>query len=232
MFHARIRHLLLQKAGDTGRLGEVVCAICDRSGRHPGDAIQRKGGSMVRAESTSSRHTDDEKFWANIRAAYPEQQPLLNLNNAAVSPPPLVVEQATIDAYRFISRNPDVNMWSTLDAALPATKRELAALADCSSDEIALNRNSSEGLSTAIFGIPLSAGDEVLISPWDYPSVRAAWLQRQYREGIKVVTVDFYVMDDDDIVVKAYEQAITSRTRVMQLTLLDQHFGKWRAAHR
>jgi hypothetical protein len=47
---------------------------------------------MVRAESTSSRHTDDEKFWANIRPAYPEQRPLINLNDAADSPPPLVVE--------------------------------------------------------------------------------------------------------------------------------------------
>ncbi len=51
---------------------------------------------------------------------YPRQQPLLNLNNAAVSPPPLVVEQAMIDAYRLISQNPDVNMWSKLDTALPS----------------------------------------------------------------------------------------------------------------
>ncbi|SAL80014.1 aminotransferase, class V [Caballeronia telluris] len=117
-------------------------------------------------------------------------------------------------------------MWSTLDAALPGTKRELAAVADRSADEIALNRNSSEGLSTAIFGIPLSADDEVLISAWDYPSVRAAWLQRQRREGIKVVTVDFDVMDDNDIVVKAYEQAISSRTRVMQLTHMLHWTGR------
>ena len=59
---------------------------------------------------------------------------------------------------------------------------------------IALNRNSSEGLSTVIFGIPLQAGDQVLISEWDYPSVRAAWLQRLLREDIKVVSVDFDVM--------------------------------------
>ena len=48
--------------------------------------------------------------WERIRAAYPAQRPLLNLNNAAVSPPPLVVQEATIEAYRLISQNPDVNM--------------------------------------------------------------------------------------------------------------------------
>ncbi len=171
----------------------------------------------------SSSHIADEKFWESIRAAYPTQQPLMNLNNAAVSPPPLVVEQAMIDAYRLISRNPDVNMWSKLDAALPSIKQKLAALADCSPEEIALNRNSSEGLSTAIFGIPLKAGDQVLVSTWDYPSVRAAWLQRQQREGIEVVSVDFDLMASDDAVFKAYEEAITPRTRVMQLT----HMYHW-----
>ncbi|TIQ63132.1 MAG: aminotransferase class V-fold PLP-dependent enzyme, partial [Mesorhizobium sp.] len=60
-----------------------------------------------------------EAFWQEVRATYPRQEPLLNLNNAAVSPPPLEVEQAVVEAYRLISRNPDVNMWSKLDAALP-----------------------------------------------------------------------------------------------------------------
>jgi hypothetical protein len=55
-----------------------------------------------------STDTAGDDFWERVRAAYPEQRPLLNLNNAAVSPPPLVVEQATIDAYRLVSRNPDV----------------------------------------------------------------------------------------------------------------------------
>lgn len=48
--------------------------------------------------------------------------------------------------------------------------------------------------------------------------MRAAWLQRQQREGIEVVSVDFDLMDSDDAVFKAYEEAITPRTRVMQLT--------------
>lgn len=73
---------------------------------------------------------------------------------------------------RLVSRNPDVNMWSRLDAALPEVKRQLAELADCGADEITLNRNSTEGLCTATFGLPLAAGDAVPVSAWDYPSVR------------------------------------------------------------
>lgn len=174
----------------------------------------------------SGDEANQEERWERVRAAYPVQEPLLNLNNAAVSPPPLVVEQAVIDAYRLISRNPDVNMWSKLDAALPGIKQQLAGLAMCSPGEIALNRNSTEGLCTAIFGIPLAEGDQVLISAWDYPSVRAAWLQRAQREGIEVVEVDFDLMDEDDAIFAAYEARITQRTRVMQLTHMFHWTGR------
>lgn len=131
-----------------------------------------------------------------------------------------------IDAYRLISRNPDVNMWSKLDAALPGIKAELAQLIDCAPTEIALNRNASEGLSTAIFGIPLRAGDQVLISLWDYPSVRAGWFQRQQREGIEPVTCQFNLLDDDKAIIAAYSRAITPRTRVMQLTQMYHWNGR------
>jgi selenocysteine lyase/cysteine desulfurase len=164
------------------------------------------------------REPGQEPAWEAVRAAYPRQEPLLNLNNAAVGPPPREVEEAVIDAVRLIGRNPDVNMWSRLDAALPQVKAELALLADCGAHEIALNRNSTEGLCTVIFGIPLAAGDEVLVSEWDYPSVLAAWRQRAQREGIRVVTVDFDPMADDSAILDAYAGAITARTRVMQIT--------------
>ncbi|MEX3968832.1 hypothetical protein AB4Y42_43145 [Paraburkholderia sp. EG286B] len=64
-------------------------------------------------------------------------------------------------------------MRSGLDARLPDIKRQLATRADCSADEIAPNRNASEGLSVAISGIPLSDDDRALMSPRGYPSALA-----------------------------------------------------------
>jgi selenocysteine lyase/cysteine desulfurase len=63
----------------------------------------------------------------------------------------------------------------------------------------------------------------VLISPWDYPSVRAGWFQRQEREGIEPVNCRFGLLDDDEAIIAAYSRAITPRTRVMQLT----HMYHW-----
>ena len=175
---------------------------------------------------------DDEKRWEHVRARYTEQEPLLNLNNAAVSPPPLAVEQAVIDAFRLVSRNPDVNMWTRLDANLPSIKAALAALVDCDPAEIALNRNSTEGLSTVIFGVPLQPGDEVVVSEWDCPSSLGGWQQRASREGIQVVRVRFDPLDDDDAIVRAYSSALTARTRLMQLTHMLHWTGRVLPAER
>lgn len=164
--------------------------------------------------------------WDDVRQAYPAQQPLLNLNNAAVSPPTLATEQAMIEAFRFTNQNPDVNMWEHLDGKVPAIKAKLAALADCRPEEIALNRNSSEGLCTAIFGLPMAAGDGVLLPDWDYASMRAAWLQRRDREGIEINSVSYGMSDSDDAIVEAYKRAITPRTKAMLITHMLHWTGR------
>ena len=48
-------------------------------------------------------------------------------------------------------------------------------------------------------------------------------MQRAAREGIEIVSVGFDLMDDDADIMTAYAAAITSRTRVMQLT----HMSHW-----
>lgn len=168
----------------------------------------------------------DEAFWVGIRAAYPAQEPLLNLNNAAVGVPPLVVEQAFLEACRFVTHNPDFNMWSHLDTALPAIKGRLAGMAGCGPQEVALNRNATESLCTAIFGIPLAAGERVIVGEWDYPSMRAAWHQRRVREGIEIITVRFDPMASDEEVIASYLGAFADRVRVLHLTHMLHWTGR------
>jgi selenocysteine lyase/cysteine desulfurase len=61
------------------------------------------------------------------------------------------------------------------------------------------------------------------VSPWDYPSARAGWLQRREREGVQPVVCQFGLLDDDEAIIKTYSRAITPRTRVMLLT----HMYHW-----
>ena len=95
-----------------------------------------------------------------MQRAFLGSSSLINLNAAGISPQPISVQDAVIENYRFANEIPTVNMWEKLDDNRKVIRQKLAELADCSVDEVALNRNSTEGLCTAIYGIDLKPGDE------------------------------------------------------------------------
>jgi selenocysteine lyase/cysteine desulfurase len=69
-------------------------------------------------------------------------------------------------------------------------------------------------MNTALFGLPLKPGDEVVTTDQDYPSMVAALRQREQREGIKLVVVKTPVVPKShDELVAAFERAITPKTK-------------------
>ena len=52
---------------------------------------------------------------------------------------------------------PSYYMWRVLDQGREPLRKNLARLAGCSPEEIAIHRNASEALETVIFGLPLKA---------------------------------------------------------------------------
>lgn len=70
-------------------------------------------------------------------------------------------------------------MWRILDQGREALRIKLADLAGVSPEEIAINRNATEGLNSIIFGLNLKEGDEVVLSTFDYPNMTNAWKQRE-----------------------------------------------------
>jgi selenocysteine lyase/cysteine desulfurase len=86
-------------------------------------------------------------------------------------------------------------------------------------EEIAMNRNSSEGLETVIFGLQLKAGDEVVAARQDYPNMINSYRQRERRDGIKIVWVNLELpSEDEDYLVSQYVKAFSSRTKVVHVT--------------
>jgi selenocysteine lyase/cysteine desulfurase len=53
-------------------------------------------------------------------------------------------------------------MWRILDQGREPLRRNLAQLAGCDPEEIAINRNATEALNTVIFGLHLEKEDEVI----------------------------------------------------------------------
>jgi selenocysteine lyase/cysteine desulfurase len=166
----------------------------------------------------------NEDYWSVIQRSYSVSTQIINLNNGGVSPAPIVVQQAVERYNQMTNEGPSYFMWQILDQGREPLRLKLAQLAGTSADEIAINRNSTEALNTIIYGLPFKAGDEVVGSKQDYPNMMNAYRQRAERDGIvyKQISFDFPI-EDVDAIVKAYEQAITPRTRLVHIT----HMVNW-----
>ena len=166
----------------------------------------------------------DEDSWSVIQRCYSVNPDIINLNNGGVSPSPLVVQQAVERYNQLSNEGPSYYMWQILDQGREPLRAKLAALAGAKADEIAVNRNATEALNTIILGLPLKAGDEVIGTKQDYPHMIQAYKQRADRDGIVYKQISFDLpMEDDDAIVKAYEQAITPRTKLIHVT----HMVNW-----
>lgn len=167
---------------------------------------------------------EDEDFWGWIRESYTVSPNIINLNNGGVSPQPKVVQDAHIRYYQYCNEAPSYYMWRILDAGREGLRQKLAELCGVSPEEIAINRNSTEGLNSIIFGLNLKKGDEVVLSKYDYPNMMNAWKQREKRDGIKLVWIDIpQPLEDEKAIVKLYQDAITSKTKIVHIT----HMINW-----
>lgn len=169
----------------------------------------------------------DEDLWARMAQAYTVTPNMLNLNNGGVSPQPKVVQEAVDRYYHLSNEAPTYYMWQILDKGREPLRRKLADLAGVSGEEIAINRNTTEALGTFTWGIDMNRGDEIVMTKQDYPNMIHAWKQRELREGVKInwINLDLPV-DNDDVVLKAYINATTPKTKIWHITHLMTWTGQ------
>lgn len=212
------RRSFLQKAGivsATAFLSSMVKPAWSKNLEH---AI--RDAENIQPEQLAS----DEEFWYYIQQAFTVSPAIINLNNGGVSPAPKTVQEAMKRYYDYSNEAPSYYMWRILDQGRETLRGNLAKMAGCSTDEIAINRNSSEGLETIIFGLQLKAGDEVVVAKQDYPNVINAWKQREIREGIKINWVNLELpSENENYLVQQYVSAFTPKTKAVNVT----HIINW-----
>ncbi|MFI5156804.1 MAG: aminotransferase class V-fold PLP-dependent enzyme, partial [Chitinophagales bacterium] len=159
-----------------------------------------------------------------IQQSYTVSPSLINLNNGGVSPAPKTVQDAMKRYQDFSNEAPSYYMWRILDQGREPLRKNLARLAGCSPEEIAIQRNASEALETVIFGLELKAGDEVVLSKQDYPNMINAWKQREMRDGIKLVWINLELpSEDNEWLTAQYTRAFGPKTKLVHVT----HIINW-----
>lgn len=193
---------------------------------------ERAIAQAVRADELAAGRSpetvaSDEAYWAEIQRAFDADRTMVNLNNGGVCPTPTHVLEAMIRDLRFSNELPVYHMWQVLEPRIESVRRDLARDFDCDPEEMAITRNASEALETMIFGLDLRPGDEVLLTNQNYPRMITSWKQRVRREGIVLREISFPVPPpSQQAVVDRFREAITPRTRVIEVTHITNLTGQ------
>jgi selenocysteine lyase/cysteine desulfurase len=188
------------------------------------NAAPSMAGMRQHLPEPSGDVTSDENFWHYIKNCYTSSPNIMNLNNGGVCPQPKVVQEAFVSYNRFSNEGPAYYMWSVVGRGRETVRGDLAKLAGCSKEEVAIVRNTTEALETVIFGLDLKKGDEVVLTKQDYPNMINSWKQREKRDGIVLKWVDLpSPVEDEDAIVEAYREQFTSRTKIIEI----MHMINW-----
>lgn len=133
---------------------------------------------------------------------------IIHLNHAAVAPWP----QRTVDAVtRFAKENAELGsrnypQWLLLQSRL---REQLQQLINAPSwKDVALLKNTSEGLSVIAFGLTWNTGDNIVSSNEEFPSNRVVW-EALASEGVELRQAEIGSVDDPEAALFACVDANT-----------------------
>lgn len=156
--------------------------------------------------------------WQN---EFPQSEQLVYLNHAAVSPWPQRTQNAIADFSKenVIWGATDYPAWLKVEQQL---RQRLQRLINApSSDDIALQKNTSEALSVIAYGFPWQAGDNVIISNHEFPSNRIVW-ESLARFGVEVRIAD---LNNTDNAEQSIIDQINQNTRLLSISSVQYASG-------
>jgi selenocysteine lyase/cysteine desulfurase len=103
-------------------------------------------------------------------------------------------------------------------------RKALASLTSSRPQDIALNRNATDGINWVAATFPLREGDEVITSTEEHPAMIYPWLAACERSGARVRYIE--LATDPAELRQALEQALSSSTRVVALSQVSCETGK------
>lgn len=156
----------------------------------------------------------DEEFWMHIARAYRLDGRYIVLNGGGNNPVPTSVVEAMHRYDELSASQPRPHNYVFLNR-IEDHRERLATLFNCDKEELAITRNTTEGLNIVGSGIGFAAGDEILISNYDVDYAKPVFDQLAARYGAVVKLVDLPLEPEAGDVVSRFREAITPRTKLL-----------------
>jgi L-cysteine/cystine lyase len=162
---------------------------------------------------------DDEKLVA-VREALPALSAGIYLNTGSVGPLPAETAAAMdeIAGYELRMGRASVDYFMSFLDRLGEARGAIAAVLGADVDEIAVTTSTSAAMNSALWSIPIEAGDRIVTTGSEHPGGLGPVVAVAGRFGAEVIAVDVEAQPDDKAIVAAFDEAITPDTRAVALS--------------
>lgn len=186
-------------------------------------ALSKLNASVYQSiKSLNAQYIEDESpdgvYWDAVRRHFLFQDGVIMMNNGTVGPMPKPVFNTLMKTFKVQATNP-YDTYSYIPTKKEEVRQKIAEFIHADPEEVAITRNTTEGLNFIANGLDLKEGDEVILSTMEHPGGTHPWNLKEKRYGIKIVYVPIgFPPASVDEFVSGFEKSITPRTKVISIS--------------
>jgi isopenicillin-N epimerase len=158
---------------------------------------------------------DDPASWAEVRSRFLLRPGLVYMNAATVGATPRPVVSAYTDYLWEVESDPENEVFGPPSHRMEDVRTKASAFLGADLDEVALTRNTTEGMDMVAQGVELKAGDQILSTDHEHPGGSICWEWLAERTGAEIVRIQMpATASSADQVVDMVKSHLTVRTKV------------------
>ncbi|MFC1726847.1 aminotransferase class V-fold PLP-dependent enzyme, partial [candidate division KSB1 bacterium] len=155
-------------------------------------------------------NAEDEKYWKMVRMQFPLTFDRYYFNTSGLGPSPrIVIDTVTEWTYKLET------ICETGHGDVHKVNEKAAKLLNADPEEIAVTRNTTEGMNIVVRSLPLQKGDEVILTSHEHPGGSIPWLALMKEIGIKIKLIEPDLTGESNL--EIIEKNITKKTRVVSI---------------
>lgn len=160
----------------------------------------------------------EAEFWKRVQGEYLLDKDWVYLNNGTLGPTPTPVYFTVVERYHDLAQDPGQPN-SDQNNAASEVRAKAARFIGADPEEIALLRNTTEGINFVVNGLDLKAGDEILMTFHEHPGGFNPCNLKAKRHGVVVKAVKWPApAEDPAVILNAFNDAITPRTKLLMVS--------------
>jgi isopenicillin-N epimerase len=160
----------------------------------------------------------EAEFWKRVTSEYLLDKDWVYLNNGTLGPTPKPVYYTLVERYHDLAQDPGQPN-TDQNAAADDVRKRVADFVGANADEIALLRNTTEGINFVVNGLDLKAGDEILMTFHEHPGGFNPCRLKAKRHGVVVKEVKWAApAEDPNAILNAFNDALTPRTKLLMVS--------------